>query len=424
MEFPWESLANGIERIVTNFASADYNSHEAGKAREHDANMARLNSQLQQANWEKQFGMTQNQWVTRLGLENDAAYKQWLRTQSPAAIAAEARKAGINPAALVGNSGGSVPNVGVQATSPSGTGVSGGSSPAPSFGLMQGNFAQDAAAIYSSLGSYARDSATADATMKMLEHNIQLLVSQSNYQQEMARTQMLQNHVYSIFGEKQAAANFMKTYYEGLFAQAHGENEKALTYMNSALGDLYSIQGYKASLELPYVVPLITGKINEIKATIEELKSRKVRNYAEAEELRERMKVYPSQQSVNNALAELYKSGARLNDATIDRLRQLTPLEVAELSKKLSGIDWDNKSKALKALRDIKFFDAAENEYELFHMFTKDFTLHGDRKQLWYLFIDQLRERNEDKIRGYDKNHLSPLMHTNDYKFFDPYPLD
>lgn len=420
---------------ANSLAQMDYNSHEAGKTREHDMNMLNTSYQRAMENWQSQFGQTnaeydrrfgtQNaEWERRFGMENgewtrrllqgaDTEYSQWLRTQSPTAIAQQARLAGIAPQALLGsmgaNSGLSLPSVSSgsvgspAAPTPSVSGGSSGSGTAASVGsLSHVDFAQGLSSLISAVGAYKKNSADADFTLKTLNDAARKLAGEAEFVDTQNKMQLMQNAVYKTYGDKQAASELMKTYYEAVLARVQGDTSKSQKLLNLCLSRVELLKGEKLSAELPLVVSVLES---EIQAN----KSAAARNYADAAEARERAKVYPSQIEVNKALADFHRSGANLNSANTDRLRRLTPYEIDKFAKDLAGVDWDNRKRALETLRAYKFYDAPNNYFELFNYVTKTMDYNWQDQRIWKAFLTELKQMPVTTKEDYEHLNDEPM---------------
>ena len=175
--------------------------------RKHDVFMANLNNDI----WKEQFAAQSKEYTNQLKQSQDAAYQQWLRTQSPEALMQHAAAAGINPAAFYSQISPSAPSSpSISVPSPSG-GHSGSYGSGRGFSQPVPEVLQISQAMQA-LSNMGQQGAQAADTIGQLNANIRTKVSDANLKDLQASYQGMYNAAYQALGDDKKMAVFMRDF--------------------------------------------------------------------------------------------------------------------------------------------------------------------------------------------------------------------
>lgn len=152
--------------------------------------------------------------------------------------------------------------------------------------------------IVQGLSDMSRTGVDAYSSLKQLPSILGNRLADTAYKEVQTEYADMVNATYRLFGSKQAAAQFMKTFNEGILAKVQGDTEKARKLWLDAERELFGIQKKTAEAELPYVATKMKSVINNLDSATEA-------NKAAAEDSR-------SHVAVNRQTAKVQEQQARL----------------------------------------------------------------------------------------------------------------
>lgn len=218
-------------------------------------------------NWERRFQLESAQQMKMLGEQAATDVKLWKQTQSPQAIVKAAQDVGLNPAVILGKTGGTPSITPAAVPSPS-TPVSPGGTPGMVGYNQQDPFLQ-LSEIVQGLSDMSRTGVDAYSSLKQLPSILGNRLADTAYKESMKEYQDLVNVTYSAFGSKQAAATFLKTFNEGILAKVQGDTEKARKLWLDAERELFGVQTKTMNAELPFVATKMKSVINNLDSATE-----------------------------------------------------------------------------------------------------------------------------------------------------------
>lgn len=249
--------------------------------------------------------------------------------QSPQAVAAQLRAAGVNPASVLGSKGAvqSMPSVPSVGASPAASVQLGNEM--QSFGDNLPSMVESASRSLTALLSTRNQTEQTQQSIKEMQSNIDLLTAKLGGQILLNQQQKLLNSLTSYFEPTQRYANIYESYARAWSSYAAGDLSQADAALKGVLTEIAHLDEKEKQLRLPFIIPELQATIDllKVKATTE--KSLQASNYASA--------------ALSNA-----------QTATENKLRplkeKLSNQELSNLKESLKGIRYDNIDKILDSL--------------------------------------------------------------------------
>lgn len=281
--------------------------------REFQREMLQTSTQLDFENWLKQFNLQNAQWATQLNMQADKEFESWLKQQeylSPANEVNRLRSAGLNPSIMMGNGASlnpvsSAPSLSTSAPAPKGSSFTTGSPSGSPATALPDQF-QSFASIMDAVSKFASDGLGAAKTFAMLDAEVRKTLSDAKLNESQQVYQDLANNVFRMFGDKRAAADFMKTCNEAFVLSMQGKHEEANALLARQMYETEKHRTYKTRTEADMALQVIASQIEK--------------NDAEAESAREVAKTQGSVRELNSANARQARSSAAWLDTQSENM--------------------------------------------------------------------------------------------------------
>lgn len=284
--------------------------------RDFQREMLNTSTQLDFENWLKQFNLQNAQWATQLNMQADKEFESWMKQQqylSPEQEVNRLRSAGLNPSIMMGNGASlnpvsSAPSLSPSVSAPKGSSMSTGSpSGHPATGLPD-QF-QSFASIMDAVSKFASDGLGAAKTFSMLDAEVRKTLSDAKLNEAQEVYQDLANNVFRMYGDKRAAADYMKIINEAFVLSMQGRHEEANALLTKQLYETEKHRTYKTRTEADMALQVISSQIEK--------------NDAEAESAREVAKTQGSVRELNSANARQARSSAAWLDTQSENMEYI-----------------------------------------------------------------------------------------------------
>lgn len=298
------SAASAAGNYLTVKQQADAQKEMQKEQNEWQHNENALDRAWQENTWLQHFVSENEEYARRLDLQQQNWQSQFDITNaynSPSSQMARLRAAGINPSAMLSNSGlaslgtsGATPS-GFSATAPNGVPFAGHSvSPAspPSFGGLSSQAAQfsSIAQMADSVSKLQQVGLNSERQKALLGAEVDKAISEADLTNQKAIMQRIENGVANNWLDKKSSAEYQNLINQSYAAFTSGDLNKANELVMQAQERLISLQGEIQAEKFP-------EELANLQALRKVYKSEETKNYAAVE-------VSRSQVSLNDALAK------------------------------------------------------------------------------------------------------------------------